>query len=176
MKKNIAILVGIVVLLVVLFGGYKVIKRYSIKSEPISKNDINMKVFTGSVSSEYEGSNTLSYSFSIPDYTISTSSPEGDLVKIGDATSTHTTVYFSYEGGRGLSPSEYISEIIAPHVSVIDETGTSTMGDYEWQLAETAGSNWYITTSKDGQWIVAVESRKIWSDESNKLVSSFKAE
>lgn len=177
MKNYIALGVGIVVLLVAVFVGYKFTgQKKSINKNNNSEVIQNMVTVTGEVSRNFEGASVLGYSFDIPEYATSTVSESGDLIKIADATSTRTTVYFTYEGGRGLSPLEYISEIIAPHVSVIDETGTTTMGNYEWQLAETAGSHWHITSLKNGEWIVAIESKKVWSNEADKLVNSFKAE
>ena len=165
-----------VVLLVAVFLGYKFTGHR--KSIINNGNEVAQKMLTitGKVNNSFEGENGMSYSFDIPEYATSTVSEEGDLIRISDGTSTRTTVYFSYEGGRGMSPLEYISEIIAPHVPIIDETGTSTVGNYEWQLAETNGSNWHITTLKNGTWIVAIESKKVWSDEANKLVNSFKSE
>lgn len=176
MKKNITILIGVIVLFVVLFGGYKIMRKYSIKPVPVVTSELRMKSFSGNVLRPYLTDNKLAYSFDVPDYASSSTSSDGDMVRISSSTSTYAVVYFSRDGGRGLTPSSYISEIIAPHVSVINETGTSTVGAYEWQLADTAGSNWHITTINNGKWVVAIESKKVWGEEASKLVKSFRVE
>lgn len=175
-KRNIFIVGGIIVLVIVGFlaGGRLKGKHYA--GTRTTESAQNMVTVLGKVDHNLEGKNLLNYSFDIPETASSTVSEEGDLVKVADATGTRATVYFSYEGTRNMTPSEYIGEIVAPHVPAIDETGTTTIAGYDWQLAETAGSNWYITTLHNGEWIVAVEAKKTWSDNTEKLISSFKAE
>ena len=176
-KRNffVFIIVALILIVGLVFVGYKFSGN---KTKVLNVKDVPQKMLTisGKVTREFEGSNELSYVFDIPDYATSTVSSDGNLIKISDATSTRVTVYFTYEGGRGLTPREYISEIIAPHVSVVEETGTTTMGNYEWQMAETSGSNWHIASLKNGEWIVAIESKKVWSVEADKLVNSFSTE
>lgn len=176
MNKNIAIGVGVVVLILAVFLGYKLVNKNKINKLDTISVAQNMVAVTGKVTNTYEVGNDLNYIFDIPETSTSTVSEEGDLIKIGDGMTNHSTVYFSYEGEKALSALDYITEIIAPHVSVIDITDTTTVGNYEWQLAETAGSDWYIASVNGGKWIVAIESRKIYADEAKKLVTSFKVQ
>jgi hypothetical protein len=100
---------------------------------------------------------------------------EGGLVRVVGATGLEASVYFSYEGARGYSPVDYVSEVIALHVPVIDVTGTVSIGGYEWTTAETAGSEWYIAQTADKQWLIVVEARKVNHDVALALVSSLEA-
>ena len=175
MKKNLLIGFGIIALLVVVFYGYKGFYK---KSNNVTVKEVaqNMTPLTGKVVANFEGDNTLNYSFDIPETATGTVSEKGDLIKVTDGTSTRATVYFSYEGGRGLNPVDYITSIVAPHVSVIDVTTTKTIGNYEWQLAETGGSDWYVASINNGEWIAAIEAKKTFADEAEKLVTSFKTQ
>ena len=175
MKRNITLVVGAVVVVVLIFTSYKLLNK---KSSKVAENNVvqNMTTLTGKVTTTFDADNNLNYSFDIPEMATSTVSEEGDLIKVTDGTSTRATVYFSYEGGKALSPVDYITNIVAPHVSVINVTNTSTIGNYEWQLAETGGSNWYVTSLNNGEWIAAIEAKKTFSDEAEKLVKSFKTE
>lgn len=159
MKTYIAILIGIVVLSGVVFGGYMYTKK-QVKSVSETTDTVTYKIINGEVSRWFEGTSTLAYSFGVRQ-TATTSKQLNDLLlKVTDAGVTVANVYFSYEGGRGYTALDYISEIVAPHVSVITPTGTSTFGAYEWTTAETAGSNWYISSVSEGEWLVIVEGKK----------------
>ena len=86
------------------------------------------------------------------------------------ATELYQATFRNAEGG--YAPVDYISEVVALHVPVIDVTGTTTIGGYEWTTAETAGSEWYLTHSTDKQWLIVVEARKSLHDSTLVLLSS----
>ncbi len=174
MKKNIAIILGVIIVVVILFGGYKVIKRYSVQPEKQveAQSGTSMKSFSGSVTRVYEGDNTLSYSFDIPETATTTLDMDNALVKIVDNEIPYATVYMSYEGGRGFTPLDYINEVIAPHVSVINPTVISTIGAYDWQVAESEGSEWHVASI--GSWLVVVENKKTKHDLVEKTLESVK--
>lgn len=176
MKKNITILVGVVAIVVVLFGGYKLVKKYSVEPEikVEAQGDVSMKSFSGSVTRVYEGDNILSYTFDIPETATTTLEMDNALVKIVDNSIPYATVYISYEGGRGFTPLDYISEVIAPHVAVINPTEISTIGNYAWQVAESEGSEWYVASINNGNWLFIVENKKTKHDLVAKTLESVK--
>jgi hypothetical protein len=173
MKTYIAILVGVVVLFAVVFGGYKFISKASVKGAAVSMTShARMMKVTGEVKRVYEGEHMITYSFDIPEAASSTSDMEGGLIKVIGAAGTQAAVYFSYEGGRGYSPVDYLTDVVAPHVAVIDLTGTSTIGAYTWTMAESAGSEWFVAPSADKQWLIVVEAKKAMHDDTEQLLTS----
>lgn len=174
MKTYIAILIGVVVLSGVVFGGYMIMKKQKATEVPQAETVVRMQTITGSVTRVFEGDNVIEYSFDIPEGATTTRAMDGALVKIGDATSSYANMYISYEGARGYSAVDYINRIITPHVSVITTTNVVHVGDYDWQMAETQGSEWYIASVANGQWLLIVESRKTAHGATEKMLESLK--
>jgi hypothetical protein len=172
MKTYIAILIGIVVLFSVVFVGYKFTNKDGADQTAEQQLEIRTAKISGEVTRNFEGDHTLAYAFDIPEVASTTVDMDGALVKVVGATGTEATVYYSYEGARGYSAVDYISEVVALHVPVIDVTGTTTVGGYEWTMAETAGSEWYLTHTADKQWLIVVEARKSLHDNTLILLSS----
>lgn len=175
MKTYIAILIGIVVLSGVTFGGYKIIKNKRAVKIISTENVIRMKDVTGQVTREFEGLNVVDYSFQIPETGTSTLDMDNALIKVIDNDNPYATIYISYEGGRGFSPVDYIGQVIAPHVSVIDMGDVTKIGDHDWQTAETEGSEWHVASAANGQWLIVVENKKAVHTLVAKTLESFKA-
>ncbi|MDQ5962831.1 MAG: hypothetical protein QG653_638 [Patescibacteria group bacterium] len=176
MKTYVAILIGIVVLFAVVFIGYKFTSGDENNIESNQEMQIRTANVSGSVTRAFEGDHTLAYSFGIPEVSSSTVDMDGGLVHVIGANGREVSVYFSYEGARGYSPVDYISDVVAVQVPVIDVTGTTTLGGYEWTTAETAGSEWYLAETADKQWLIVVEAKKTSHDVAVALVSSMSAE
>ncbi|HCC06057.1 TPA: hypothetical protein DEP94_01690 [Candidatus Nomurabacteria bacterium] len=175
MKTYIAILIGIVVLTGVTFGGYKIIKNKRVVKVVSAENVIRMKEVTGQVMREFEGQNVVDYSFQIPETATSTLDMDNALIKITDNNNPYATIYISYEGARGFAPVDYIGQVVAPHVSVIDMGDIKKIGDHDWQTAETEGSEWHVAGAANDQWLIIVENKKAVSDTVVKTLESFKA-
>ncbi len=175
MKTYISILLVVLGLVVIVSGGYVYMKKNRVQTVLEKRDSVLMKSFTGDVTRVYEGDNKLSYSFDIPEIATTTVGMDGALIKVSDATSSYTTIYISYEGGRGFGPIDYMDEVIAPHVSVINANGTTTIGNYEWQVADSEGSEWHIASIAGGSWLVIVENRKNMHDLVQKIIASLKA-
>lgn len=174
MKKYIAILIGIVVLSGMVFGGYKFIKRN--KAIPTqSEASVRMRTVIGEVSREYKGQNILGYSFSVPEVATTSVEMDGALIKVENGSNPYSTIYVSYEGARGYGPVDYIDSIVAPHVSVINVTDVVKIGGYDWQTAETEGSEWHIASPDNGKWLVVVENKKTNHADVEKTLESFSA-
>lgn len=175
MKKNVTILIGLVVVFAVLYAGNSFMSSGS-KSEVLGVEDveevIGMKSVNGNVVRVFEGENVLEYGFDIPETSTTTVDMEGALVRVVEEDAPLVTIYMSYEGGRGYSPLEYISNIIAPHVPVIDVTDIKTIGLLEWQTAVSEGSEWYIASVLDGKWLIVVENKKTVHDTAEKILES----
>ena len=176
MKTYISILLIVSGLVVVVFGGYIYTKKHTNKIVQSSQNIVKMKTYSGTVSRFYEGDNIIDYSFDIPEDAIAVTGMDGALIKITSSSSSvaFATVYISYEGGRGFTPLDYINEIISPHVSVISPTAITTIGDYEWQVAESEGSEWHIAKVGKEQWLFIVENKKLNHDLVEKTLGSVK--
>ncbi|MBP6948505.1 MAG: hypothetical protein KBC41_02345 [Candidatus Pacebacteria bacterium] len=175
MKKNVTILIGLVVVFVVLYAGNSFMgnddtpKTLSVKDV---EEVVGMKSFNGEVVRVFEGENILEYGFDIPETATTTVEMDGALIKVEDAGNPLITVYMSYEGGRGYTAIDYISNIIANHVPVIDVEETKTIGLLEWQTATSEGSEWYITSVLDGKWLIVVENKKTVHDTAEKILES----
>jgi hypothetical protein len=171
MKTYIAILVGVVVLVAVVFVGYKFTSKSSL-ADAQSQAMMRTAKVTGEVKRMFEGEHVINYSFNVPELASTTVDMDGALVKIVTEKGANANVYFSYEGGRGFSPADYLTEKVAPHVPVINDAGMSTVGNYEWTMAESAGSEWFVAPTMDKQWLIVVEAKKTVHDETLELLKS----
>ncbi len=186
MKKNVTILIGLVVLFAVLYAGNTFMKKggSELSVTEGEKSSVAMKSVSGQV---LRGDNVFDYTFDIPETATTSLSMDGALIKVTDVLVTDAeastsepivvstpvaTLYVSYEGVRGYSAMDYISNMIAPHVSVINPTSTSTIGSYDWQAAESEGSEWRIASVDSGKWLIIVENRKSAHDVVEKVLES----
>lgn len=174
MKKNVTILIGLVVLVAVLYAGNSFMRegKGSFGSVTNEENMIPMRAVVGQVVRVYEGDNVLEYGFDIPETATTSIDMDGALIRVVDQGALLASVYMSYEGARGYTALDYINTIIAPHVSVIDPTGTSTIGMHEWQIAESAGSEWHIAAVNGGKWLIIVENKKSVKDVVEQILES----
>lgn len=172
MKTYIAILIGVVVLFAVVFVGYKFTNKDSSSNDTQQQMMMRTSKVEGSVTRMFEGDHVINYSFSIPELASTTVDMDGALVKVVTDNMAQANVYFSYEGGRGFSAKDYLIEKIAPHVAVINDAGVSTVGAYEWTMAESAGSEWFIAPTSDKQWLIVVEAKKAVHDATLELLKS----
>jgi hypothetical protein len=177
MKKNVTILVGLVVLITVLYGVSSLMKDGGAESAKVTdvEGPVAVKAFVGKVIRVFEGENVLDYGFDIPETATTSIDMDGALIKVADEETSApiASVYMSYEGGRGYSPSEYIAKVTSPHVPVINEVGTSTIGLYDWTVAESEGSEWHV--AQVGTWLIIVENKKTEHDTVEKILESVSA-
>jgi hypothetical protein len=177
MKKNVTILIGLVVIVAVLYVGNSFMSKggsASGKNED-DKTSVAMKSFVGQVVRVYEGDNVLEYGFDIPETATTTIDMDGALIRVIDQDAPLATMYMSYEGARGYSPVDYINNVIAPHVAVIDLTSTSTIGANVWQGAESSASEWHVASVLDGKWLIIVENKKSVKDTADQMLESVNA-
>ncbi len=174
MKKNVTILIGVVVLVAVLFAGNSFMKKGGDKEGDDNgvKNTVTMKSFVGQVVRVYEGDNVLEYTFDIPETATTSIDMDGALIRVLDQENPLATVYMSYEGARGYSSVDYINNVIASHVAVIDLTSTSTIGVNEWQVAESPASEWRVASVDGGKWLIIVENKKAVHDTVDQMLAS----
>lgn len=160
MKKYVPYIVGIVVLFVLVYLGQGVMKnREAVREEEVTVTTSTTLV-EGTVTRFFEGEQVLGYAFDIPEGATSTVERDGSIVKVTEEGALLSAMYFSYEGGRGYTPADYISNNIAPKVSMVMNKGTTTIGSHEWTVAEGVTSVWHIASVKEGQWLVVAESKK----------------
>lgn len=175
MKTYISILIAIAVLFGVVFVGYKYTTTHKKVVSETTSTTTAFTTFEGSVTRVFEGNTTLTYSFDIPETSTTSVSMDGAFTKVMDGDTFVAAVYMSYEGGRGYSPLDYITEIVAQHVPVITPLGTSTVNGHEYTRAETAGSDWYITSLNNGEWLAVIEGKKVSQEAVLRIASSLEA-
>ena len=169
MKRYVPIIIGIVALCAVLY----VVNVERTKDARANADKKSALVYEGSVTRNFEGENTLSYSFNLPEGATTTVEKDGALVKINDDQSQMVSaMYFSYEGGRGYSPDDYIDNVIAKSVKSIEDVGTTTIGSHEWSVVESEWSVWHVAKSENGQWLLVVENKKTENERANAIIES----
>lgn len=133
------------------------------------------KNFKGSITKVFEGDNTLDYGFNLPETATATVSMNGALVKVTDTDMPVLAMYVSFEGGRGYSPADYITNTIIPKVSAATIVGTTTIGENEWTIVESKNSVWHVTKVGNGNWLLVVENTKAHSEKANPIIASISA-
>lgn len=174
MKRNVSIVVGGLVVIAALYGIQKLSDKSVTHNEGETVVEVGMKQITGEVTRVFEGENKIEYSFSAPETSTTTLGMENALVRVTNEGASLATLYFSYEGGRGYSPVDYINNVIAPNVAVINPGEVVTVGGMDWQTASSEGSEWYVAKARDGEWLVVVENSKTQHDQVQKILSSLK--
>lgn len=153
------ILLAVFGLVLVVGGAYMYMRHAPVVKEQVTTKSPS-KVLEGKVIRTFEGDNTVEYSLSIPDDATTTLGMEGALVKIATEDAPYLSMYFSYEGGRGYMPQDYIKNVIVPRVSALTITGTTTVGGVSWTVAQSEQSEWHVAQVGDGQWLLITENKK----------------
>lgn len=155
----------------VVFVGYKMTSH--IKKNPETNTPApQVQTVNGEVKRIFEGDNVLGYTFDAPIEATVSSQMDGALIQVNKDGELRASVYFSFEAGRGYSASDYIANVIAPKVSVVNPTGTTTLGAHDWQGVESAYSEWFITPVRNGEWLVVVESKKVFHEDTVNLLET----
>jgi hypothetical protein len=172
MKRYVPIVIGVVALCAVLYVANGQMKERRALSDE-EQQMTTTTTFTNKVVRNFEGENVLEYGFTLPEGATTTVGTDGALVKVTDASSTPlVAMYFSFEGGRGYSPEDYITNNIIPKVASVTITGTTTVGMHEWVTAESALSVWHVAKSDNGQWLIVTENRKDVAEKANAVIES----
>ncbi len=172
MKRYVPIVIGVVALCAVLYvANSQMAKR---NASAVDESELAMMTsFTGNVTRNFEGENLLEYGFDLPEGATTTIEKDGALIKVTDVVAKPLfEMYFSFEGGRGYSPTDYITKVIAPQVKVINSQGVVAVGSREWEVVESERSVWRVAKSDDGQWLLVVESRKADAETVDPIVGS----
>lgn len=179
MNKNTIITVGLIVLILMLIGVGLYIKKGSSTKDVINTSVVTQtQKVAGEINAIFEGNNITRYSFSIPGSATSTKKNEsGTIIHVTNASSSLiTALYFSFEGGRGYTPKEYVQEVIASKVPVVTITGSSTVGNLSGIAASSDSTIWKIAPTEDGQFLVVVEYPKKEELVASEILSTFKSE
>jgi hypothetical protein len=177
MKRYVPIIIGLVALGGVLYVGNKDMSKGSDESiVNATSTSLSSKSFQGKITRVYEGENVLEYGMDIPETATATVSMDGALVKITDLDMPVLAMYISYEGGRGYTPADYITNNIMPKVKGVSITGTTTVGGYDWDVAESEGSVWHVAKSGNGSWLLVVENKKDVNEKAMPIIESIVAQ
>ena len=173
MKRYVPIIIGVVALCAVLYlGSSKISSDEEILANEETKSEVTSKSFQGSVTKVFEGENTLEYGFDLPETATATVAMEGALVKVTESGMPILAMYVSFEGGRGYSPADYITNNIIPKVAGVTQTGAKMVGEYEWTVAESANSEWHVASVENGKWLLVVENKKSDNEKANTVIES----
>lgn len=174
MKRYVPIIIGVVALCAILYLGSN---RLNSNDENITKDEVKSEVtsksFQGSVTKVFEGDNTLLYGFDLGATATATVAMDGALVKVTDNDAPVLAMYVSFEGGRGYSPMDYITNNIIPKVSNAVVTGTTTIGVNEWTVVESKNSVWHVRSVAEGKWLVVMENTKVGAEKANAIIETF---
>lgn len=154
-----AILLAVLGLVIVVGGAYWYMKDNPLPKEAIV-NKTDVRLLEGEVTRVFEGDHTIFYSLDIPEMATSTIGMDGALVKVIEGNVSYASMYFSYEGGRGYMPQDYIRNVIVPRVPALIIMGTTTIGSYTWTIAQSDQSEWHVGQVGDGSWLLVVESKR----------------
>ncbi len=165
-KRYVPIIIGVVALCAVLYLGSSKMGSgdEELANEEVASSKLTSKSFQGSVIKTFEGDNTLLYGFDLPETATTTVSMEGALVKVTDNEVSVFAMYVSFEGARKYSPRDYITNTIMPKVNGVTQSGTTTIGVYDWSVAESQNSQWHVASVGDGKWLLVVENKKTDSE------------
>lgn len=160
MKRYVPIVIGVVALCAVL---YLANNRMEASNDVVLDEQATstmLTTFNGSVTKMFEGENVLQYGFDLPETATTTVEKDGALIKVTDGGMPVVAMYVSFEGGRGYSPADYISNVIVPNVKSVTDRGTTTIGSYDWTVVESPASVWHVASVNNGNWLLVVENRK----------------
>ena len=177
MKKYWKQIVGVLILLLVLIVIGKAMHRGVVIERYEGMDDKTTDVrgtIHGKVTAAYEGDHVFNYKLAIAENATTSLEKDNRLLKISSASTTKPLYYyFSYEGGRGYTASDYITNVLAKSVQIIKRE-TMTNGDNTWTVARSANSSWHIANF--GEWLVVVENSNLDKDIATASISSFKVE
>lgn len=141
-------------------------------AEEETSSEVTSKSFQGSFTKIFEGENTLEYGFDLPATATATVSMDGALISMTDTEMPVLAVYVSYEGARGYTPSDYITNNIMSKVAGVTIGETVTLGKYDWVVAESANSVWHVASVENGKWLLVAENKKVASDTASTILES----
>lgn len=172
MKRYVPIVIGVVALCAVL---YLANNRMEASNDVVLDEQATttmLTTFNGSITRMFEGENVLQYGFDLPETSTTTVEKDGALIKVMDSGMPVVAMYVSFEGGRGYSPSDYISNVIVPNVKSITDRGTTTIGSYDWTVVESPVSVWHVASVNSGNWLLVVENRKTENEKVASILES----
>lgn len=191
-KKTTWWLIGVLVLILLLIVLYKGLEGKSFNKSnngesvvDIANSDDYTK-FEGKVSASFEGSHNLSFMF-LHSKALEVTQGVGNQskwFKLTNASSTNdVTLYFTYEGGRGFTPDDYINEVLKVNGPVVVEDvkfANNASSSVKHVTNESGNVEYYIQGAKgaDGDsWLVIVENNnptnQVSKDIAKDLMRSF---
>jgi hypothetical protein len=177
--KNI---IPIVIVLLVIIVGWNVFGKKSDSAltnatgTPSVADMGSMVPVMGEVRAAQDPAQAIAYSFMVPVEATTTTAMNGALVKVSEYEGSYASAYFSYNGGRGYTPADYVNKVIAPKVKVVNAVGETMIGNTIWFKAESEKTDWHVASLQDGKWLVVIESPKSESLDVERTLSSFEAQ
>lgn len=173
MKRYVPIIIGVVALCAVLYlGSNGTDSKTEVPGDEATSSEVTSKSFHGSFTKMFEGENTLHYGFDLPQTATATVSMDGALVSITETEIPVLAMYMSYEGARGFTPNDYITNNIMPKVTGVTIGETVKLGKYDWAVAESANSIWHIASVENGKWLLVAENKKTASENASLVLES----
>lgn len=139
----------------------------------VRSDAVRMRLYEGVTSSEFEGKNLLSYSFRIPENAAVVTALQGKVLAVTQNNKVLGRVSFSYEGGRGYAPEEYIKEIILKDVSEKVPTFIQTIGERSFVSFKYDGDLYLVTKVDGGEWLATFQGTEKDEEDLRQIASTF---
>ncbi len=161
---------------------FLIVKATQVKgrdSDMDSDTDVSMtaedkNILKGKVTAQFEGEHILNYQFKLAGSATTTLSKENRLVTVKSASTTAPIYfYFTYEGGRGYTPDQYIKDVTAKYATIIKRE-TMIHGANSWSVARSENSSWHVGSF--GNWLVVVENANVDKAVATEYIESFKTD
>ena len=173
MKKYWKQIVGAIILLLLVLVINKSMdnnKKHNTQKMDDSTQEVKGNIH-GTVTAIYEGDHTLDYQLVLADNATTSLEKDNRLLKIVSASTTKPLYYyFSYEGGRGYTANDYITNVLAKSVQIV-KVESMTHGENTWTVARSANSSWHIANF--GEWLLVIENSNADKDIAIASISSF---
>ncbi len=145
-----------------------------VENNATSTKSVMLTKYNTMLSHNFEGENKGDVSFDYDDtYKVSTSSKVANLYTINNVKGEKVaTVYFYFNGGRGATPEEYITETVKKSVPTVSAPANATYGESVWARAESGATEWHLKTATNKNWLVYVESAKANNAEVSNVLKS----
>lgn len=151
-------------------------KMSNIKTENSmsTTTDAVLTTFNTSLKHNFEGDNKADAAFDYSDVNnVTASTKTANLYTVNNAKGEKVaTVYFYFNGARGATPEEYVTETIKKSVPTVSAPANANYGSTVWARAESGATEWHLKTATNKDWLIYVESATANNTEVSDILKS----
>ena len=142
-------------------------------NDVVRSDSVRMRLYEGSVSTEFEGEQRLAYSFRIPENAAVVTALQGKSLAVTQGATVVGRVGLSYEGGRGYTEEDYIREILLKKSKSSTKTYAQSVGGRVGVTLEDEGVQYFISSSLNKQWLIIFETDGKNESDFKQMVATF---